>query len=83
MGINIAILGEQMATWGKAFGMNIHAWSPNLLSSRCESLGVQYQPDFPTLMANSDVVFVHMVLSERSTHLVNSDAFASMRKQAA
>ncbi len=75
-------IGEQMATLGKAFGMNIHAWSPNLLMSRCESLGVQHQPDLPTLMTNTDIVSVHMVLSERSTHLVNADAFASMRENA-
>ncbi len=67
--IGLGKIGEQMATLGKAFGMNIHAWSPNLLTSRCESLGVQYQPDLSTLMTNTDSVSVHLVLSERSTHL--------------
>ena len=80
--IGLGKIGEQMTTLGKAFGMNVHAWSPNLVSSRCESLGVQFQPDLATLMANSDIVSVHMVLSESSTHLVNADAFASMREQA-
>lgn len=80
--IGLGKIGEQMAALGKAFGMNIHAWSPNLLSSRCESMGVRYQPTLPALMANADIVSVHMVLSERSTHLVNAAAFASMREQA-
>ncbi len=80
--VGLGKIGEQMATLGKAFGMNIHAWSPNLLKSRCEFLGVQYQPDLATLMANSDIVSVHMVLSERSTHLINASSFASMREQA-
>ncbi|ASJ74168.1 D-2-hydroxyacid dehydrogenase family protein [Granulosicoccus antarcticus] len=80
--IGLGKIGEQMATLGKAFGMTIHAWSPNLTTARCESLGVQYQPDLSSLMANTDIVSVHMVLSERSTHLVNAAAFASMRNDA-
>lgn len=80
--IGLGKIGEQMATLGKAFGMRVHAWSANLTPQRCESLEVQYQPDLSSLMSNSDIVSVHMVLSERSTHLIDATAFASMRDNA-
>lgn len=80
--IGLGKIGAQMAALGKAFGMQVHAWSPNLEKARCDDLGVVYEASLPELMANSDVVSVHMVLSDRSTDLVNGEAFAAMRERA-
>jgi len=80
--IGLGKIGAQMAALGSAFGMHVHAWSPNLSDDRCAEHNVQYQPSLNALMSVSDVVSVHMVLSERSTNLIGAEAFAAMRDQA-
>jgi len=70
--IGLGKIGAQMSVLGKAFGMEVNAWSPNLKPERCEDLGVQYHSTLPDLMRASDVVSVHMVLSDRTEGLVNS-----------
>ena len=78
--IGLGKIGSQMATLGRAFGMDIHAWSPNLTAAKCAELDVQHHESLPSLMATSDAVSVHMVLSERSTGLVDAEALAAMRE---
>ncbi len=80
--IGLGKIGEQMATLGKAFGMSVGAWSQNLDDARCNALGVTRHPTLNALMAASDVVSVHLVLSERSTNLVTAEAFSAMRERA-
>jgi phosphoglycerate dehydrogenase-like enzyme len=80
--IGLGKIGVQMAALGKAFGMTVNAWSPNLTAERCAEHGVAYQPSLNDLMAAADVVSVHMVLSERTENLVTADAFAAMRDKA-
>lgn len=80
--IGLGKIGAQMAVLGRAFGMDIHAWSPNLQVERCEELRVSYHASLPELMAASDVVSVHMVLSDRTEGLIDEAAFAAMREKA-
>lgn len=80
--IGLGNIGRQVATLASAFGMRVHAWSPNLTAERCDELGVTWQPDLPSLMANADIVSVHMVLSDRTENLVDAKAFACMRERA-
>ena len=78
--IGLGKIGSQMAILGRAFGMDIHAWSPNLTAAKCTELDVQHHESLPSLMAASDAVSIHMVLSERSTGLVDAAALAAMRE---
>ncbi len=80
--IGLGKIGIQMANLGRAFGMEIHAWSPNLTDEKCVENNVQFHSSLPALMAASDVVSVHMVSSERSKGLVDASAFQAMREQA-
>jgi phosphoglycerate dehydrogenase-like enzyme len=80
--IGLGHLGAQVATLGRAFGMEVSAWSTNLTEERCREVGVTRCASLPDLMAASDVVSVHLVLSERSRHLVGREAFAAMREDA-
>jgi len=80
--IGLGKIGAQMATLGQAFGMNVHAWSPNLTTERCEECNTRHHSTLNSLMGASDIVSVHMVLSDRSKHLVNEAAFAAMRDRA-
>lgn len=77
--IGLGKIGQQMSTLGKAFGMQVHAWSQNLTSSACDEHGVIYEPTLNALMANSDAVSIHLVLSERTHGLVDAEALSHMR----
>lgn len=77
--VGLGSIGAQMAALGRAFGMEVSAWSQNLTAERCAELGVEKAPGLTDLMAVSDVVSVHLVLSARSRHLIGAEAFAAMK----
>ena len=78
--IGLGNIGAQMAVIGKALGMDIIAWSPNLTHARCTELGVARAESLTDLMARADVASVHMVLSDRSRGLVDAAAFAAAKQ---
>ena len=80
--VGLGRIGAQMVTLGRAFGMDIVAWSQNLTDERCAELDVRRCASLPELMAASDCVSVHLILSERSRGLIGAEAFASMRPDA-
>ncbi|MFT6683370.1 MAG: phosphoglycerate dehydrogenase-like enzyme [Loktanella salsilacus] len=78
--IGLGNIGAQMAVIGKALGMDIVAWSPNLTHARCTELGVARAENLTDLMVRADVASVHMVLSDRSRGLVDAAAFAAAKQ---
>ena len=81
--IGLGNIGAQMAAFGKAFGMDVVAWSTNLTAERCAEVGVRQADSLHDLMATSDVASVHLVLSARSQGLIDASAFAAMKPGAA
>ncbi|MGY6549963.1 MAG: NAD(P)-dependent oxidoreductase [Roseinatronobacter sp.] len=77
--VGLGSVGTQVATLARALGMSVYAWSPNLTAARASEYGVQAVPDLNGLMAQSDVVSLHLVLSERSAGLINARALAAMK----
>jgi phosphoglycerate dehydrogenase-like enzyme len=78
--IGLGNIGAQMVVIGKALGMGVVAWSPNLTDARCAELGVGRMDSLTDLMGQADVASVHMVLSDRSRGLVNAAAFEAARQ---
>jgi phosphoglycerate dehydrogenase-like enzyme len=74
--------GSAVAKIGKAFEMDVAAWSTNLTPERCAEEGVRYVESKEALMAQADVVSVHVILSERSTGLIDADALSHMKETA-
>lgn len=77
--IGLGNIGAQMAVLGKAFGMSVCAWSQNLTQDRADALDVTRMDSLTDLMAASDVVSVHLVLSERSRGVLDARAFAAAK----
>lgn len=77
--VGLGTIGAQMAGFGRAFGMDVTAWSANLTQDRCDELGVTRAASLRDLMATSDVVSVHLVLSSRTHGLIDAAAFATMK----
>lgn len=79
--VGLGKLGTAVAQVGKAFGMSVRAWSPNLTPERAEQAGVVYA-DKHTLFAEADVVSLHLILSDRTRHVVDAAALAAMKSSA-
>ncbi len=82
MGImGLGRLGGYMATYAKALRMNVIAWSQNLTAERCAEMGVTLVTK-DELMAQSDAISVHLVLSPRSRGLIGAADIARMKQGA-
>jgi phosphoglycerate dehydrogenase-like enzyme len=79
--LGLGKLGSKVAAIGKAFGMQVQAWSQNLTAETAEAAGVR-RVDKETLFRTSDWVSIHLVLSERSRGLVAAPELALMKPDA-
>src|SRR5947199_6520787 len=79
--VGLGKLGSKVAKLAQAFGMKVIAWSPNLTPERCKEAGVGYASK-EELFATSDIVTIHVVLSQRSRGLVGRDDLARMKPTA-
>lgn len=79
--IGLGRIGTRMADYAKAFGMEVIAWSQNLTEEAAAAVGVR-RVEKAALFAESDVVSIHVVLSERTRGLVGEHELALMKPQA-
>jgi phosphoglycerate dehydrogenase-like enzyme len=79
--LGLGRLGAQVATVGKAFGMEIIAWSQNLTAEHAASAGAR-RVEKATLFGDADVISIHLVLGERTRGLVKAEDLARMKKTA-
>ncbi|MBE3637607.1 D-2-hydroxyacid dehydrogenase family protein [Mangrovicoccus algicola] len=76
--VGLGNIGTQMAGLGRALGMQVAAWSPNLTAQRAEAQQVARAASLSDLAAGSDVLSTHMVLSERTAGLIGAETFAAL-----
>ena len=74
-------IGSDMAKVALAFGMQVIAWSQNLTAEAAQAAGVRLV-DKATLLRESDILTVHLVLSERSRGIVGAADLALMKPTA-
>jgi phosphoglycerate dehydrogenase-like enzyme len=70
--IGLGRLGSQVARIGEAFGMHVIAWSQNMETSLTKE----------DLLRRSDVVTIHVRLSERTRGLIGAEELALMKPTA-
>lgn len=80
--IGLGRIGARVARVGRAFEMEVQAWSQNLTQARCDELGVAHAGSLESLMESSDYISIHVVLSERTRGLVNAAMLARMKPTA-
>lgn len=76
--IGLGRIGERMARYGHALGMRVLGWSPNLTKERAESAGAAFATK-EQLLAESDAVSLHIVLSEKTRGLLGAEDLARMK----
>ncbi|MET0948721.1 MAG: D-2-hydroxyacid dehydrogenase family protein [Pseudomonas sp.] len=79
--LGLGSIGKWIARYGQAFGMNVIAWSENLTAEAAAESGVTYVSK-QQLFEQSDVLSVHLVLSDRSRGLVDAQALSWMKPSA-
>ena len=79
--IGLGNLGTQVARIGAAFGMELVAWSQNLTEERAQAAGAELAP-LEELLARSDVVTIHLKLSERTRGLIGAPELEAMKQSA-
>ena len=77
--IGLGKIGSQVAKIGKAFGMQVVAWSENLNLSYANELGVLSMSK-EELLKNADIVSLHVVLGERYKNLITKKELEVMKK---
>lgn len=77
--LGLGRLGSRVAEIGRAFGMDVLAWSPHLTAERADAAGARLAGSAAELFADSDVVTVHLVLSESTRGLVDATLLRRMR----
>ncbi|WP_405692515.1 D-2-hydroxyacid dehydrogenase family protein [Streptomyces sp. NBC_01185] len=77
--LGLGKIGGRVATVGRAFGMEVAAWSENLTRERAEEAGALLATSKEELLETSDFVSVHLVLSERTRGLLGAKELALMR----
>ena len=76
--VGLGRLGGYMATFCKAMRMDVLAWSQNLTDARAAEIGAR-RVSKDELMASSDAISIHMVLSDRSRGLIGAADIARMK----
>tara|TARA_Y100000310_G_scaffold115690_1_gene114265 strand:+ start:20689 stop:21672 length:984 start_codon:yes stop_codon:yes gene_type:complete len=79
--IGLGKIGSQVAKVGKAFGMQVVAWSENLNLSHAKELGV-LPMNKEDLIESSDFISIHVVLGERYKNLITKNDLQMMKKSA-
>lgn len=79
--IGLGKVGSQVAKIGKAFGMQVMAWSENLNLDKCKDLEV-LPSSKEDLLQNSDFISIHVQSGERYKNLIQIKEFDIMKKTA-
>jgi phosphoglycerate dehydrogenase-like enzyme len=79
--VGLGRIGALLARYGNALGMTVLAWSQNLTDERAAQAGAK-RVSKETLVAQSDVISLHLVLSERTRGIIGATELARMRRGA-
>ena len=79
--LGLGRIGQRMTDYAKVFGMQVIAWSQNLTEEAAAAVGAR-RVEKATLFEESDVVSIHLVLSERTRGLVAEPELALMKPHA-
>ncbi len=73
-------IGGEVARRAIAFGMRVLAYDPYLALSRAKQMQVELVEQLDELYARADFITVHMPMSEETKGMINTAAFAKMKK---
>lgn len=78
--VGLGRIGQSVAKKAKGFDMNVIAYDPFLPPEIAEGIGVKLV-DIDTLLAESDVISVHMNLTDENAYFFDKEKFLKMKKK--
>jgi phosphoglycerate dehydrogenase-like enzyme len=79
--VGLGRIGTRIAGYGRAFGMDIAAWSPHLTAERAAAGGARLLAK-EALFRESHIVSLHLVLSDETRGIVGGSELGLMRRGA-
>ncbi len=79
--VGLGAVGRRVAELARAFGMDLIAWSPNMLAETAQAAGARLVSKME-LMRTADYVSLHLVLGERSRGIIGAAEIAAMKPTA-
>lgn len=77
--VGLGRTGRLVAGRALGLGMKVLAWAPRTAPEITRALGVTPVGSLPELLAASDVVTLHLPLTEQTKNIIDADALATMR----
>jgi phosphoglycerate dehydrogenase-like enzyme len=74
-------IAAECARLGKAIGMHVQAWTFHPSPERAQQLGVEFV-EFEELLRTSDVISIHLKLTEQSRYLIGARQLTLMKRGA-
>jgi phosphoglycerate dehydrogenase-like enzyme len=79
--LGLGNIGSEVARIGLAFRMDVITWSQNLTPDKAQACGARLVSK-EDLFRNSDILTIHLVLSQRTKGLVGADELQAMKPSA-
>jgi len=79
--LGLGRIGSEVARIGRAFGMNLIAWSQNMTAQAAEAAGATLVSK-NQLFEQADILTIHLVLSSRTRGLIGAAELARMKPTA-
>ncbi|MDR5700913.1 D-2-hydroxyacid dehydrogenase family protein [Agromyces aerolatus] len=79
--VGLGRLGARVAAVGRAFGMSVIAWSPNLTEDRARAADA-VAVEKAELFSRADIVSLHLALSDSTRGIVGADDLRRMSRHA-
>jgi phosphoglycerate dehydrogenase-like enzyme len=79
--VGLGRIGSRIAAFGKFLGMRVLSWGPTLNDERAAAVGV-HRVSLNDLFRESDVVSIHLRLSDRTRHVIAAEQLSLMKPSA-
>ena len=76
--VGMGRIGLAVAVRAKAFGMLVLGYDPYVKQLQVDDIGVR-MTSFDELLANSDVISLHAIVSDETTHMINRDSIRKIK----
>jgi D-3-phosphoglycerate dehydrogenase len=73
----LGAIGREVAARAKAFGLHVVGWSRSLTPAKAADLGIEYAPTIDQLATRSNILSVHLALTDRTRHLIGKRVSAA------
>ncbi len=77
--VGLGRLGERMAGYGKAFGMDVLGWTRTDAAARCGGLGIAAATSLDDLLSRADVVALQVTLNAATRGMIGAREFGLMK----